>query len=177
MNTVLFPTGPCVVALVVVAMSYDLHARRIPNWLVGTALIAALPIEIVANGLPIGPIWWVTGALTGGLLFLPGYLIRMLGAGDVKLMAAVGALMGPRGALEAALTATVVGGAISFVALLQKRRLRKGVASAMSILITMSADDTPETAETKHAVGSAVGSLPYGIAIAIGSVIAIAANA
>jgi prepilin peptidase CpaA len=119
----------------------------------------------------------VTGALTGGLLFLPGYLIRMLGAGDVKLMAAVGALMGPRGALEAALAATVVGGAISFVALLQKRRLRKGVASAMSILITMSGDDTPGPVETKHAVESAVGSLPYGIAIAIGSVIAIAANA
>ncbi|WP_116138628.1 A24 family peptidase [Trinickia diaoshuihuensis] len=177
MNTILFPTGPCVVALVVVAMSYDLHARRIPNWLVATALIAALPIEIVANGLPIGPMWWLTGALTGGLLFVPGYLIRMLGAGDVKLMAAVGALLGPRGALEAVMAATVAGGVIAFVALLQKRRLRRGVASAMSILITMSADDTPQRERARPAVESAVGSLPYGIAIAIGSVIAIAVNA
>ncbi|PMS22119.1 peptidase A24 [Trinickia dabaoshanensis] len=177
MNALLFPTGPCVVALVVVAMSFDLHTRRIPNWLVATALVVALPVEIIANGLPIGPIWWLTGLLTGGLLFLPGYLIRMLGAGDVKLMAAVGALMGPRGALEAAMAATVVGGLISFVALLQKRRLRRGVASAISTLITMSADDASNRADTQAAVGSAVGALPYGVAIAIGSVVAIAINA
>lgn len=177
MNHVLSPAGPCVVALVVVAMFYDLHARRIPNWLVATALVVALPVQIVANGLPIGPIWWLTGMLTGGLLFLPGYLIRMLGAGDVKLMAAVGALMGPRGALEAAVAATVVGGLISFVALLHKRRVRKGVASAISILITMSADGASERDDTRHPIGSAVGSLPYGVAIAIGSVIAMAINA
>lgn len=176
MNTVLFPTGPCVLALVVVAMSYDLHARRIPNWLVAVALIAALPIQIVANGLPIGPVWWVTGALTGGLLLLPGYLLRMLGAGDVKLMAAVGALLGPHGAFEAVLVATAVGGVLGLFAILRKRRLRKGVAGAMSMLITMSADGDATRAEPERNAGPNIGSLPYGVAIAIGSVITLLVN-
>ncbi|HTH77092.1 MAG TPA: prepilin peptidase [Trinickia sp.] len=176
MNTVLFPTGPCVLALVVIAMSYDLHARRIPNWLVVIALIAALPIQIVANGLPNGPIWWVTGALTGGLLLLPGYLLRMLGAGDVKLMAAVGALLGPHGALQAVLVATAVGGALGLFALMRKRKVRKGVAGAMSMLITMSADGAETHPERKRGTGLDVGSLPYGVAIAIGSVITLIAN-
>ena len=110
---------------------------------------------------------------------MPGYLIRMLGAGDVKLMAAVGALLGPRGALEAVLATAVVGGLLSFVALLQKRRLRKGVASAMSILITMSAaagNGVAPRAEPEHDARLSIGSLPYGVAIAIGSVIALIVN-
>ena len=180
MNTMIFPIGPCVVALVVVAMTYDLHARRIPNWLVVTALTAALPVQVVAHGLPIGPLWWITGALTGGLLMTPGYLIRMMGAGDVKLMAAVGALLGPRGALEAVLATAAVGGVLSFVALLQKRRVRHGVAGAMSILITMSAgtEQSASAAEASNrTAASSVGSLPYGVAIAIGSVITLIVNA
>lgn len=176
MNTVLFPTGPCVVALVVIAMSYDLHSRRIPNWLVAVALIAALPIQIVANGLPIGPIWWITGALTGGLLLMPGYLSRMLGAGDVKLMAAVGALLGPRAALEAVLLATAIGGVLAFFALMRKRRLRRGVAGAMSMLIAMSADSAVTNTEHPRDTGLSIGSLPYGVAIAIGSVITLVLN-
>lgn len=179
MNTVLFPAGPCVVALVVIAMSYDMHARRIPNWLVATALIAALPVEIVANGLPIGPIWWIAGALTGAVMLMPGYLMRMLGAGDVKLMAAVGALLGPRGALEAVLATAAAGGVLSLVALLQKRRLRRGVAGAMSMLITMSAAPEEIVSAKKDRTDQAipsVGSLPYGVAIAIGSVITLIAN-
>ncbi|HVW50128.1 MAG TPA: prepilin peptidase [Trinickia sp.] len=180
MNAVLFPIGPCVLALVVIAMAYDLHARRIPNWLVATALLAALPAQALAHGVPMGPLWWIGGALMGGLLLMPGYLIRMLGAGDVKLMAAVGALLGPRGAFEAALAATVVGGVLSLLALMQRRRLRRGVASAISMLITNSAtpyDSASTSTEPAQRARLSVGSLPYGVAIAIGSVIALLANA
>ncbi len=179
MNTVIFPIGPFVVALCVTAMAYDLHARRIPNWLVATALVVALPVQIAANGLPMGPIWWAGGALLGGLLLMPGYLLRMLGAGDVKLMAAVGALLGPRTGLEAVLVTAAVGGLLSFVALTQKRKLRKGIASAMSSVITMSATSgnaavTHKTSEDKAA--PSIGSLPYGVAIAIGSVLTLMLN-
>lgn len=176
MNTVIFPTGPCVLTLVVIAMAFDLHTRRIPNWLVAIALIAALPIQIVANGLPLGPLWWIAGALTGGLLLMPGYLIRMLGAGDVKLMAAVGALLGPRAALEAVLITMAVGGALSLVVLMQKHRLRRGVAGAMSMLITMSADSATAHTEPKYDTARGIGSLPYGVAIAVGSVATLMLN-
>ncbi len=177
MNTVIFPTGPCVLTLVVIAMAFDLHARRIPNWLVAIALIAALPIQIVAKGLQIGPLWWIAGALTGGLLLIPGYLIRMLGAGDVKLMAAVGALLGPRTALEAVLVTMAIGGVLALVALLRKRRLRRGVAGAMSMLITMSADSATAHTEHEHDTARGIESLPYGVAIALGSVVTLMLNA
>ena len=177
MNTVLFPIGPCVLGLVVIAMAFDLHARRIPNWLVATALITALPIQIIASGLPIGPVWWIAGALTGSLLLMPGYLLRMVGAGDVKLMAAVGALLGPRAALEAVLVTTAIGGVLAFFALMQKRRLRKGVAGAMSLLITMSSDGVVANAAPESDTARSIGSLPYGVAIAVGSVITLMLNA
>lgn len=164
-------------ALVVIAMSYDLHARRIPNWLVATALVAALPVQIIANGLPIGPIWWVAGMLTGGALLLPGYLLRMLGAGDVKLMAAVGALLGPRAAFEAVLAATAIGGLLGLVELVRKRRMRKGVAGAMSMLITMSADGARTDPGPESHAELSMNSLPYGVAIAIGSVVTLLLNA
>lgn len=179
MNAALFPIGPCVMTLVVVAMAYDLHARRIPNWLVATALVVALPVQVIANGLHLGPMSWIGGALTGGLLLVPGYLMRMLGAGDVKLMAAVGALLGPRGALEAVVLATAAGGLISFVALMHKRRLRRGVASAISMVITMTESPGERVLEdTVRAprVALSLGSLPYGVAIAIGSVITLIVN-
>lgn len=183
MNAVIFPIGPCVVALVVVAMAYDLHARRIPNWLVATGLVTALPVQVLAHGLPIGPIWWIAGALTGGLLMTPGYLMRMVGAGDVKLMAAVGALLGPRGALEAVLATAAAGGLLSLVALMQRRRLRRGVTGAMSTLITMAVEPGESLSaglaamkEPMQQAQSSIGSMPYGVAIAIGSVITLIVN-
>lgn len=180
MNAIFFPIGPSVVAVVAVAMAYDLQTRRIPNWLVAAALIAALPVQVLANGMPIGPLWWMTGALTGGLLFVPGYLMRMLGAGDVKLMAAVGALLGPRGALEAVLAATAAGGVLSFLALMQRRRVRRGMASAMTMLIAMTEAPTQGAAPySSHSENDAtsIGTLPYGVAIAIGTVITLVINA
>ena len=179
MNLVPFPIGPCVFTLVVVAMAYDMHARRIPNWLVATALAIALPVQLLANGMPSGSIWWIGGAATGSLLLIPGYLMRMLGAGDVKLMAAVGAFLGPRVALEAALATAAVVGVLALLAVIRKRRLRRVVASAMSMLITMS--ESPEKSASikpraPHEESSSIGSLPYGVAIAIGTVFALIAN-
>lgn len=94
MNGVPFPIGPCVLALVMIAALSDLNTRRIPNWLVATALVVALPMQVVLHGATEGMQMWLGGCLTGGLLLLPGYLMRLMGAGDVKLMAAVGAFCG-----------------------------------------------------------------------------------
>jgi prepilin peptidase CpaA len=178
MNAVLFPIGPCVVTLVAVAMAYDLHARRVPNWLTATGVVVALPVQIALHGVSSGSLLWFGGLLTGGLMFLPPYLMRVMGAGDVKLMAAVGAFCGAVGAFETALAAAAVGGVFSLGAMLRKRRVREGVTNAMSMLITMAA--TPgelRTAEpTRRIAASSIGALPYGVAIAIGAVIVLFAN-
>lgn len=80
--------------LVLVASLLDLIWRRIPNGLtVGAALmgIAVGFWETGASGLSLS----ILGLLLGFMLFLPGYLLRMTGGGDLKLMAAVGSLLGP----------------------------------------------------------------------------------
>ena len=179
MNGVLFPIGPSVVTLVAVAMVYDLHARRVPNWLTAAGVAVALPVQIALHGFSSGSLWWLGGLLTGGLMFVPPYLMRVMGAGDVKLMAAVGAFCGALGAFETALAAAIVGGVLSLTVMLRKRRVREGVTNAMSMLITMAA--TPGEASTveptQRLAAQSIGSLPYGVAIAIGAVIVLFANA
>ncbi|MGA7777170.1 MAG: prepilin peptidase [Paraburkholderia sp.] len=170
MSGVPFPAGHCVVALVIVAAVWDWRTRRIPNWLVATALIVALPLQITLHGAHDGIQIWFGGCLAGGLILLPGYLMRALGAGDVKLMAAVGALCGAALALEIAVIASAIGGIWALVWLLRRKRVRAGLSNTMSMLITMSSGTNEAgTANGTMSVRS-VGRLPFGVAIALGAV-------
>src|ERR1700751_1600311 len=95
MNAFEFPVGACLLMLLAVAVGSDLHSRRIPNWLVLTGLTLALAVRLGGARAAQGYSAWGLGLLTGGGLFLPLYLLRGMGAGDVKLMAMVGAFVGP----------------------------------------------------------------------------------
>jgi prepilin peptidase CpaA len=79
-------------------------------------LIAGLALHAKADGLH-GLLSGLAGATVGLLCFAPFYLLRGMGGGDVKLLAAVGAFLGPQGALLAALFSLVAGGfaAIAYV--------------------------------------------------------------
>jgi prepilin peptidase CpaA len=169
MNGVPFPVGPCLLLLVTIAMATDLQARRIPNWLVALALVVALPVQCALHGTE-GALIWLGGCLTGGLLFMPGYLLRMMGAGDVKLMAAVGAFCGAAGAFEVAVIASLIGGAFAIVSMVRRRRVRDGVMNAMAALITMAEPTDGAPRGARHGRMASVGSLPYGVAIAVGTV-------
>jgi prepilin peptidase CpaA len=174
MSGVPFPLGHCVVALVIVAAVWDWRTRRIPNWLVATALIVALPLQIMLHGAAGGMQVWFLGALAGFLILLPGYLIRALGAGDVKLMAALGAMCGAALALEIAVIASALGGIWALVWLARRRQVRAGLSNTMSMVILMSggagdegADKQPE-ARTMNV--KSLGKLPFGVAIAVSAV-------
>jgi len=80
--------------LVAIAAIFDIRYRRIPNWLV----LAGINAGFVWNSSVSG--WSGLGRAAEGLglgfaLYFPLYLIRARGAGDVKLLAAVGAIAGP----------------------------------------------------------------------------------
>lgn len=98
-----------VTAVLVTAVWSDLRSSRIPNWLtfptMGVALLAHAWLAGVA-----GALFSLAGLGTGLGLFLLMYVSGGIGAGDVKLMAAVGALVGPYGALLSGLLAMAVGG-------------------------------------------------------------------
>ncbi len=82
-------------ALTISASFFDLKYKRIPNFL---SLLGTI-FGIAINGLllwPDGIPQSLLGFAVGFTLFLPGYLLGMTGGGDLKLMAAVGSLLGPK---------------------------------------------------------------------------------
>lgn len=91
------------------AVATDLRSSRIPNWLTGSSMVIAMGTHTYLNS--IGGLLFSLAGLGAGLgLFLLLYLMGSIGAGDVKLMAAVGAMLGAEGALESSVLAMLVGG-------------------------------------------------------------------
>ena len=95
--------------VLVTAMCTDLRWSRIPNWLTFPAMGFALLAHAWVGGSQ-GALFSLAGLGAGLGLFLILYVTGSSGAGDVKLMAAVGALIGPYGALLSAMLAILVGG-------------------------------------------------------------------
>ena len=96
-------------AMLAIAVHSDLRQQRIPNVLSLFGLLAALALQGLAGGVH-GLLWGLAGATVGLLCFAPLYLLRAMGGGDVKLLAAVGAFLGPQGAFVAASLSLVAGG-------------------------------------------------------------------
>lgn len=163
----------------VMVVEADVRERRIPNVLVllvlcaGVALNAAGPAngrEGLFSHFPgaLGASRALLGVMVGLALFLPLYLLRAMGAGDVKLMAALGAFTGPVEIISLALSVLVAGGLLAVVRMLwtQKSRLvLSNVKLALSGLVlgarlfdpaTQSADRMP------YALAFAGGLLAYG---------------
>lgn len=78
---------------------WDVRARRVPNWLTAGGLAAALVLRAAEGGMGAG----LAGALYLGVPFLLLWLLFGVGAGDVKLAAALGAALGPRVGRDAVL--------------------------------------------------------------------------
>jgi prepilin peptidase CpaA len=90
------------------AVVTDVRTRRIPNWLTGS--IAGAGFGLAFGGGVVTPTQAALGLLTGLLLMMPGHVIGATGAGDVKLLAAVGTMLGPDLTFRAFLYSAVAGG-------------------------------------------------------------------
>lgn len=154
------------VLLLAAATGFDFASGRIPNRVTLTGAAAGVGLALLPGGIGIGE---AAGGLGVGLaMFLPTYFFRGMGAGDVKLMAAAGAFLGPSGALVAALYAYVLGGLLTVAYAWRARALTRlflnlrlfAYASAARIAggSAPSADDLPLTQLRA----------PYALAIAAG---------
>ncbi|MGZ3183280.1 MAG: A24 family peptidase [Telluria sp.] len=118
----------------------DLFERRIPNPYLAAGFACAALLQLAAHGLP-GLLDGLGGALVGLGLLLPLYLVRGMGAGDVKLMAAAGAFLGPALALRACLASVFAGGAAALVLFMiyrdSKARFAYGPAIAAGTLAVL----------------------------------------
>jgi prepilin peptidase CpaA len=100
----------------------DLHSRRIPNWLTFGAAAAAFAFHF-ANGGQAAVQHAAAGWATGLFLFMPLFLLGGMGAGDVKLLAALGAWLGPGAAFWLALYASMAGGVLAVIVALRHKYL------------------------------------------------------
>jgi prepilin peptidase CpaA len=121
------PSDAFVVAIIAVGMGaaavIDLRTRRVPNLL--TASLAAAGLGIAAAGMGrIGLGASILGCLLGLAFMLPGHIFGATGAGDVKLLAAAGALLGPNDTVLAFLNTAIAGGALALAVALYRRRLQ-----------------------------------------------------
>ena len=99
------------IAVAVVAAVWDLKTRRIPNILTFGAALGAIVVHAYLSGLA-GAGWAVAGWFVGVAFFLPFFALGGMGAGDVKLLAALGAWLGPGLAVWLALFSLIAGGVI-----------------------------------------------------------------
>lgn len=104
-----------------VAVYHEMLSRRIPNWLTFPGMILGLSASWLFGGIP-GVIASAGGLLTGMAAFIVFYLFGGVGGGDVKLMAAIGAVMGWRVVLPTIFWVAIIGGLISMVALIRGQR-------------------------------------------------------
>lgn len=98
----------------------DLKTRRVPNGLTAAGALAGLLGHAYYGGLP-GLLWSFEG-LSAALPLLLLYAARAFGAGDVKLLMAVGALMGPSFLLWTLLGAVFAAGLLALVSVLRRGR-------------------------------------------------------
>lgn len=109
------------VILLALACYSDIRERRIPNPLPATVLLAGLVVSVAFDPVVPGLLRSLAGVGVGLVIWLPGWLARMMGAGDVKLFAAAGGWLGPLGAVNAALIAAISGGLLAIIWMLMVR--------------------------------------------------------
>jgi prepilin peptidase CpaA len=106
-----------------VAAAIDLRVRRVPNAM--TFGIAALGLALAAfRPTGVGVVSALAGLAVGLALMLPAHIIGAMGAGDVKLLAAFGTLLGPGRTGMAFLYTAIAGGAIALIVAARRRRIR-----------------------------------------------------
>lgn len=160
------PSDPAALAVVgiagVVASAVDLRTRRVPNVL--TFSVAACGLALSAFHVddvrfPMACL----GCLAGLALMLPGHVLGATGAGDVKLFAALGTLLGPKGIAVAWIYTALVGGLLAGVVAYSRFSLNRTVARTAALVATGGAN----VAEIERPVSN--NRFAYAPAIAIGT--------
>jgi prepilin peptidase CpaA len=143
----------------------DMYTRRVPNPLtIGIAAVGFTMAATHVSGVSVAGAF--AGFGLGLLLMLPGHVIGGTGAGDVKLFAAVGTLLGPSRTGMAFLYTAMAGGALATVIAVQRRRFAATMERTAALVYTGGAN----VAEIERL--SADNRFAYAPAIAVGAVAA-----
>jgi len=164
-------TAVVLVPGIVYASWIDYSQRRVPNWL--NALIAAAGLAAQAYFFGATGIWQgLAGLAVGfGVLIVP-WLMHGMGAGDVKLMMAIGVWLGPWLTFVAFCVGGIVGGIIAVVMILTSGRLWYAYANMMTITQkVMNRSTVFSEFGSASSFGRSSQLLPYGVPLTIGTLI------
>ena len=164
---VYLPSMPDLIAVSVlvtvgIAMVMDVQTRRIPNTLTLSAVALGVMVNIANDGAQ-GLLQSLAGLALAVAMFALPVAMRVLGAGDLKLMAAIGAIGGPVFAFWNVLLTAVVGGLLALIVLIARRQL---IPVVTGMLLDAYTRQMPQATSGIR--------LPYAVPIAIGTLTAMA---
>ena len=166
-----------VTVFVIVAAYIDGKELRVPNKLTFPMIIAGWVYSMLAYGFAgegwyIGLAWSLAGTAVGLLTLLPAYAIGGMGAGDVKMMAAIGAWVHVVITLWAFALGTIIGGILAVGMILFSGETKKHWNQFFSIANEIATVKNPEVlSKIAGKRKSSMKLLPYGIPLAIGTVV------
>jgi prepilin peptidase CpaA len=159
------------VALVVAAAVYDFRFRRIPNWLNLSGFILGIGLNTLLFAQR-GLLSALLGLLLALGLYIPLYLLRAMGAGDAKLMAAIGSVVGPHNWLILFVCSALIGGIVALSLAFTKGRLGQTFTNLTMLASELLHFRVPARRHDVLDVRSKKSMrLPHGVSIAAGSLV------
>ncbi|MEP6820642.1 MAG: A24 family peptidase [bacterium] len=158
------------IPLAIIIGYYDVRYRRIPNAFVLATLAAGIAINAIFAGLP-GVAASIGGCALAFVLMFTLHIFGAMGAGDVKLFAAIGAVTGAPLVLPTFVVVILTGGLLAIVSIVRAGILISTMHRVLQIFVGMLPGwQMPKFAvplDRKHTI-------PYGVAITMGSIISVA---
>lgn len=157
-------TLAAVAATAGLSAAIDLRTRRIPNAItVSAAAFGILMAAAGTSGLSVPAS--LAGFALGMLLMLPGHILGRTGGGDVKLFAALGAMLGPGRIVAAFLYTAICGGVLALLFAAMRGRLHATLAGTGRLIVR------PAQTKTEIEAPARDNTFPYGPAIAAGALL------
>ena len=166
------------IVLLLAAAVFDVRYRRIPNWLTVSGVVLGVALNTIIGPPVAGLVFSLLGLAVGFGIYAILYSLRAMGAGDVKLMAAVGALVGWERWFGIFFITALIGGVMAVILVVARGRLKKTIFNVSFILSEMKSGRPAYLAneeldvKNKKALG-----LPHGAVIAVSTVFYLALSA
>ena len=166
-------------ALIVTAIAaayYDLRVRRIPNWLNLSGVILGLGLNTYFESFH-GTLHALGGLSVALCVYLPLYALKGMGAGDVKLMAAIGAMTGAGNWFYIFIGTALIGGLASVALVLLRKKTGQTISNLSVIITQLAKGKAPSKEDSSLSIHNEKSlKMPHGAMIAAGVCLFLALN-
>jgi prepilin peptidase CpaA len=159
------------VTCVLTAAIIDIFTHKIPNWVTFPSAFLGLLIKCHVNGIQ-GLFSSGMGLIAGFFLLFVAYWLGGMGAGDVKLLCAVGAMLGPKLVFYTFIWMALAGGALAIALIIYKKAFSQTLRNLKTLLLGWVLGAPNEEANLTIRNQSLI-RMPYGVAIAAGAILAV----